>query len=379
MPRRSFESESEFERRLVELRQVQPPALSKVQAALCRIEQHVALIERSYPLNFDQEVLRIERDLDAGHFVCPRFVYRPCDMDFHRTLVELQSLRLGLAGFGKGTRWSLIAELLDGRAEELGLEARLVVEREKSAFVAARSARFTPLKDSDQALALAHAWLAELEDQSVDTEPSVHLASYLNRRVSEEGHDFSIIERPIATLAAATHLGVVVQPGAVVTDSEAKRIWVHEVEAHVLPRYLGKRGPAPLGCGTRFAGDEEEGYALLLERRHGLMGQPRRRRLALRHILSWTQWHRPEALESTALRLCASGQRTQDVAYTLARMLRGGGLAREVVYLPAMCRVEAHLAAFPEDERWLRSGRVSCASSRLLTHWLSENSTTHGA
>jgi hypothetical protein len=45
---------------------------------------------------------------------------------------------------------------------------------------------------------------------------------------------------------------------------------------------------------------------------------------------------------------------------------RGGGLGREVVYLPALLRVEQAFEREPELDDWLAAGRLSLAAARVL-------------
>jgi hypothetical protein len=55
-----------------------------------------------------------------------------------------------------------------------------------------------------------------------------------------------------------------------------------------------------------------------------------------------------------------------DALALAARAHRGGGLAREVVYLPALCRVANALTADPSLETWLEHGRVSVEAAHEL-------------
>jgi hypothetical protein len=61
-----------------------------------------------------------------------------------------------------------------------------------------------------------------------------------------------------------------------------------------------------------------------------------------------------------------------DALRITARVHRGGGLGREAVYLPAFLRVEAALAARPELDRVLGSGRVAVDAADVLGPWVFE-------
>ena len=72
----------------------------------------------------------------------------------------------------------------------------------------------------------------------------------------------------------------------------------------------------------------------------------------------------------TARMLAAHGAaRVPDALRIAARVHRGGGLGREVVYLPALLRVEAALLAGPALAAVLGAGRVSVEAAPALARW----------
>jgi len=86
--------------------------------------------------------------------------------------------------------------------------------------------------------------------------------------------------------AAATGEGcIVVRTGVSHTASAGRRIALHEVYAHALPRARAVRESIGLfAVGTAGASDDEEGRAVLIEERHELLDDARRRELGARHI-----------------------------------------------------------------------------------------------
>ena len=357
----------------------QPKLLTTLQDALLSCERKVALLDRLFPLNFADEVESLEAGLVRGRIVLPRFIYRPLPADFSRTIDELSAIRVAL-GTGTADRaFQSVVELMYERACELELEARMVVEVGRPGFLPLLRSRFGSSSSVRQrSQRLARAWLAESAEDDPPSE-SVGLASYLSRRAISEGYSFPIIERKLATVAAASSEALFVEEGATVTVKEADRIWYHEVHAHLLPRLVGTHSCAPLCCGTSGAGDDEEGRALLLEERHALLGPVRKKQLAVRHLLADAQLYEPERIEEEALNLFSSGVPAPQLAHALSRVLRGGGLSREIVYLPRMIELKRHFSVYPHHERWLKWGRVSIEAVPALERFLQGNSMTQGA
>lgn len=373
------EDEAQFEKLLAVVRIKTPEQLVLLEAALTQAERRIGLIERSFPRNYRAQVERVAQALELGRYVEPRFIYSSLGSDLEQTVTDLQAMRVALGSLRLPSDWGLITTLLDERAVELGLEAMLVLERGSDKFPALVHQRF-PIAETHKkaALELSERWLTANDDEN-EFQEQVDLAAYLSARSRAEGRTFSIIERPIASVAAATKDGLVVQSGARVTEREAERIWVHEVLAHVLPRQAGLRTLVPLRVGTRASGEDEEGRALLLEERHGLLHSERKRNLAIRHQLADTARAYPQDLGQQALALVKRGCSATRVAHALCRSLRGGGLAREAVYLPALIHVKHVLQSQPHLERWMKYGRSSITGSAQLDAWLQSNSIVHGA
>ena len=79
-----------------------------------------------------------------------------------------------------------------------------------------------------------------------------------------------VVVDELASHAAAGDGIVCVKARVPICVAEARRIVIHEVHGHVLPRVrAGRFGLGILSVGTRRGSDDEEGRALLLERRAG--------------------------------------------------------------------------------------------------------------
>lgn len=167
--------------------------------------------------------------------------------------------------------------------------------------------------------------------------------------------------------AAATGDGVIVVcAGLSLSRSDVMRIVAHEVLGHALPRESARRLGVPLFMtGAGGAQDEEEGWALLVEERAGYLGPRRRAQLAYRHQAALAMRAGADFVQTVDL-LLDYGASLRRSLQTACRIHRGGGLGREIVYLPALCRVKRALSKTPALEPWLSAGRVGLPLARHL-------------
>lgn len=376
LPPNSEDRERAFLHELGERRDQQPRLLLALQDLLLDFERRIALIERSLPLNFQEEVRDLEVELGKRAFRAPRFRYPASRVGV--LVREVNELCASLCALRVPEPWQLVVQLLVKRADELSLEAQLVDALGKTARPELVALRY-PIEREQWTLAsdLANEWLMEGPERVADRD--VDLAHFLRERARTDRIDLPVIERSIAAIAAVSADGLLVQTGARVIPREAERIWVHEVHAHFLPRQRGSHSFAPLAAGCEGAGSDEEGRALLLEKRCGLLSVARRQQLAVRHLVATTVRQDPIHLGERAVQLVERGAEPATVARAVCRSLRGGGLAREAVYLPALLQVERTFTDRPELELWMKWGRVSVAAAAQLENWLWSNSTTVGA
>jgi hypothetical protein len=258
---------------------------------------------------------------------------------------------------------------------ELALEAELVLERGTAAFRGLSLQRY-PLEASEleQAEALCRAWLAAPQtdatfalSRSDDERDDNSLVSVLRARVRASGFVVAIrFNAELASTAAAGEGFVVIRPNVWLSAQQAARIAEHELFAHVLPRLRAQHEAIGLfRVGARGSGEDEEGRALCLEQRAGHLDAARGRELALRHLAASAV--RAGATFSEVVRLLLAHAADIDAACDGAlRALRGGGLGREITYVPAFVRLSGAFAASPELERFFERGRVSLAVARAL-------------
>lgn len=351
-----------------------PDWLAPIERLLVAAARDVRMLAVLTPLDARRERERLVGDLRAGRQATPRWTYARDEHDDLRRALDAAERALA------GERAPGIAALYLARVRELILEAavcaavgtaelaRLAAQRFASADGAARAAS-----------ALSMLWLAETVPacesplRMSDSATPDSLLSLMRIAVSKADLPFQVVPAPsLASLAATGERAIYVATGRLVTEEDAARTVLHEIEGHAWPRARALRARSLLfRVGTARGSDDQEGRALLLEERAGLLGARRRRQLAARH---------------RAVEAMHDGASFADVAFTLARVhgfdeadailaaeraFRGSdgsrpGLGRERVYLESLVRVRAHLARHPDDERVLSSGQVAIDSVRQL-------------
>ncbi len=337
--------------------------LARTEQRLLGVEQRVGLLSRMSPKNFQ---LVIEQWI--GDDRPTAFVYeRP--VDWSAEWILLEALERELSSWGS----DVVVQLLVGRIAELALELRLV-EVCGCADVARLSAeRFSfDASERESARALAASWLAEPDPAQSKAERDSWplLASSLSRHPGVVALGCPVVEADIVSLAAVAGERLLVRRGARVSPREAERIFVHEVGAHLAPRLRAVREGPPFRVGTAGSAEDEEGRAVLLEERNGLLDVARRRELAARCVAAEAALAGADASEILG-RLTAHGLQDELARRLALRAVRGGGatgggLGREVVYLAGYLRVVSALGEAPELETWMTRGRISIAGARAL-------------
>jgi hypothetical protein len=343
-------------------------ALTRMEVLLAEAERQIALIDRCRPLNTRAELDRLAACWEAADRATAVWTYRPApDLSVTRRALE-QAVRFGPE---LGPLGVLYAE----RATELDAEARIVEALGTPSLERLASERF-PVDDGDSGVAAARratAWSAleapaeeprVLAEDDGDARSLVRLVGALIGSLKLAAR--VILVPDLASAAAAGDGVILVRPGVLHSAGAARRIAVHEVIGHVLPRSVARGEVLGLfRVGSAHGADDEEGRALLLEEREGLLGTARRRELGVRHLGALAVRHGADFVELVDL-MRGHGFDVRDSLRLAARLARGGGLAREIVYLPSFHRVESALAVDPGLERYLERGRVGVAAARAL-------------
>ena len=335
------------------------------------IETSIALLDRVRPLNLSGELQRVRQAFVAGGRAAPAFQYaRRADLSGARR--ELSQLLVALEAGGGDAEHHLLAE----RAQELELEASLVEHVAEPGFADLACQRFPLPKEPSAVRTLAEQFSIAAPGENSATPDILHdsgdardpksLWSELQRRLQAERFAVRVeLVVGLVSLAAVADGVVRVRAGAQLTERVARRIALHEVEGHVRPRAVGERLGGVFTAGSRGASEDEEGRAILLEERAGLLDGTRRKELAWRYWAADSLRSGAEFADTVTL----LGQRgaALDVAVELAgRVHRGGGLGRESIYLAGYQRVATAFARRPELERVVASGRISLDAAQAL-------------
>lgn len=154
---------------------------------------------------------------------------------------------------------------------------------------------------------------------------------------------------------------------------EAERLAVHEVLGHLVAAHNGRLQPLRLfEWGTAGSFADQEGVALYLEAKHGVMDGTRMRVLGGR-VLATDWMHAGASFSETAYKLLLEERFTPAEAIAIAeRAYRGGGVARDASYLLGYLRVQHAIANGDATLDELRAGRVSVAAVPAMRLVLNE-------
>ncbi len=335
---------------------------------LKRCEARVALLDRVRPLNLAAELSRLGAGFAAGARLAPAFEHGPPAQlgEWRRLLSE--AARLLEPG-------DVEDMLLAGRARELEREAELAEHVGLPSFAGLAARRFPLPEQAATVRSLVESFLMA-PAQPPPVAPALHssddradpesLWSKISRRLSGERWSVRVELVPGLVSLAAVADGVVrIRPGARLTARTAERIALHEVEGHVRPRVRGAALGGVFLAGTTRCSEDEEGRAILLEERAGLLDAERRQELARRYLAVESLRQGAELWETFEV-LGRSGASAASALELSCRVHRGGGLGRELVYLTGYARVAYGLGKEPKLEAIMRAGRVSLGAAALL-------------
>jgi hypothetical protein len=345
---------------------------------LARAEIEIALLDRVRPLGLAREFKRL---CDAWHSHredVPVLSYAPHP--------DLSKLRRSLERIAEAH-----AGLISERARELQLEAQLAEHAGEQAFTRLACERYpAPRGEVAQASeATARRWIAEavansasqtvggaglprnahdvalanqdaqLRFRSDDRAAPESLWSVLSRRIGQMRMPVRLrVDRNLMSVAACGNDSIVIRSDTWLTACAALRIAEHELVGHLLPRHRARGRSDILHCGCASATDDEEGRALVIEERLQFMDSARRLELGTRHCACL--FVRRGATFVDAVRCLRDwGVPLEMALRAVLRANRGGGMGREIVYLPAMRRVAQAFAADPLVEQWFEAGRSS--------------------
>ena len=196
------------------------------------LRARIGLIANATPVNVEAEFLRLGALAARGEFHCPKFEYvHAPDMALARKLAEVAAAI------------PLYDAPLRQRADELLKECELSLSVGTSRFGELADARFwCEALSAKEARALATEWLRftateDAETFRTDSGHSASLLSQMNVAVRQHSPHHRVVTRSGMTALAATgDECVYVARDRSLSEESGRRVVVHEVYGHVVPR-----------------------------------------------------------------------------------------------------------------------------------------------
>jgi hypothetical protein len=357
-----------------------PALLAPVERLLDHAAREIRLLATLTPRDAHLERVRLIDELRAGRPATPRWTYAPRFHDDLRRALDSTAEELE-----RGDRTPL-QELYRARARELSIEAAICASAGTIEVGRLAKTRFEALEEevAKAASALATEWLAEPRPSPAD-EPAVlsddpdprSLLSQMKAAVGRLRLPFMVVASPwLAPLAATGERVILITAHRLVSDEDIRRTVLHEIDGHARPRAQATLALSSLfGIGTARGIDDQEGRAVWLEERGGLLGARRRRQLAARHRAVEAMLEGASFSDVSQTLIEQHGLDAADAVVIAERAFRGGdgtypGLGRERVYLESFVRVRGHLTLHPEDDAVLASGQVAVDAINALRPFL---------
>ncbi len=349
-------------------------------APIERLVEHAAREVRPLatltPIDAHKERRRLVDELRAGRRATPRWRYTPRGHEELRRALDAAEKELS-----RHAETGALALYL-GRVRELSLEAALcgaAGTREVARLATDRFGCRSPVEECT-ARKLCAGWLSEPAPPAPtgaliesDARDPRSLIEQLRAAVHRLKLPLRVVAAPALAPLAATGEGTIfVASGRPLREEDTVRTVFHEIEGHALPLARSYSASSTLfRAGTARGVDDQEGRALLLEERAGLLGPRRRRQLAGRHRAVEAMLAGASFADVASVLVNVHGMDEAEAVVIAERAFRGGdgehpGLGRERVYLESFVRVRAHLAASPDDEHVLASGQIAVEAIDVL-------------
>lgn len=333
--------------------------------------------------NAHEERARLVAGLGRGEPLVPRFTLEPRPVpraafrridELRRQVPELVAALAAAAregGFIGGVAEALYRDKLDELELDLMLLDALGRPRAVRTLAARRygtGARLVPTEHGEVALgACARVLLDRLEPHAEPKELPAEgsqgsLGQLVRALAGSIGLDIEVRVEPRLASGAAAGEHTVFLAARRFGRVEAERLAIHEVLGHLVAAHNGRKQALRIfewGTADSFA--DQEGTALYLEAKHGVMDAARMRVLAGR-VLATDMMHGGASFSETAHTLHRIERFTPLEAIGIAeRAYRGGGVARDASYLLGYLRVHYAIGSGAVTLDELRAGRLSVA------------------
>jgi hypothetical protein len=357
-----------------------PQGLAPVDRLVARAAREIQPLATLTPLDVRRERDRLAAQLRARGRMAPRWTYVPRPHDELRRALDAAEVILARAVGARdcpgGASDTRLERLYLDRVRELGTEAQLCAAAGTPLVAPIARRRFAPEEATVVAAAsdLCRAWLEHAGASAAAPETLVRsdsadprsLFSLMRAAVGRLRLPFSVVAAPmLAPLAATGDHVIFVSTERHLSEEDAVRTVLHEIEGHARPRARSLRASSALfRAGTARGADDQEGRALLIEERAGLLGPRRRRQLAARHRAVEAMFDGASFAEVARMLVDLHDLDATEAIVVAERAFRGGdgshpGLGRERIYLESLVRVRQHLEVRPHDEDVLAAGQIA--------------------
>lgn len=351
-----------------------PPALREADAHMKRIADVARLLPALTATNAVEERARLVDEVEAGGVPQPRWVLRKRRVE-PELFRLLDHVRARVEGTGA-------RDLYHARLEELELELAMIDALGEPKRIRPLVARRFGDGRREVELPGGPVPLARLADGLLDSLPHREepreipacdapgrpsLAALMHAMASTAGLRLEIKVEPRLSAGAATGDRTVFLADRWFGRRESLRFAVHEVLGHAVAAANARDQPIRIfEIGTAGSFSAQEGVALWLEEKAGLLDAYRLRVIAAR-VLATDRMHRGAGFGETARWLFREhGFSGLDAVSIAERAYRGGGVARDAGYLAGWLAVRTALGEGATSLDALRSGRVGLEVAEQL-------------
>ena len=353
-----------------------PAAVREVDAALVRVDRSTEFLRLVTPINTEQAW----EDFDRSNFERePRFVLPPLDAAPREALAALEAIPVA------GVAHAALQRIFGDHREQLHRKLRMLESRNTPAFVAGSLEVFGGadpglLREAESVLERVASPSTQASGEIVTVDAFARIAreelAHYEALYPEFSSGVEIDPNSSGLVVSSGRLRV--GAGARISRSRVEALLAHEIGTHVVTYVNGKSQPIQL-LSSGLAGYEElqEGLASLAEYLVGGLKADRMRQLAARVVAVHLMIEGAGFIDIFR-RLHATLAFPPREAFLISmRVLRGGGLTKDAIYLRGLSRLLSYLREEGDFEE-LMLGKYALGQQPSIRQ-LREEGVLHGS
>ncbi len=337
-------------------------------SVLVRAHAMINLLERTFPINEDEQK---EAFFNGGRAE-PRFVYKPLDFDVAALVEELASLEceddeLGALYAGVRDDMLLQVEIISslGNREIVQPASQKLFEAISPALLAAAEERLASGLYNDG---------LEMERTICSAETILMFEESLKKMGLVDWH-VEPTHRFIISVISSRKT-VTVSRDRMFSREEITRLLVHEIGVHVVRAANGGCQPYRIfTVGFPQYGATEEGTAVFTEELAGVIDNEAQFRYAARVVAAQTLYD-GLTFNDTFDAMKSAGYGDEGAWQIALRTHRGGGMAKDHIYLKGYLEVSERFKHSMNDFKYLFMGKVNLASLDVLKRLVEQGTLT---